>query len=269
MAEILFTDMDGTLLLNDSTVSAEMKKTLDRFTAAGHRLVLSSGRALDSILRVMKQEGLFYPGALVIANNGSLIHDCDSGSSLWERRVPLDVAAKIIGAADRRGIHIHTFTEHEIVCRQEDTELRDYRLRSPLPVILTPDLLSVLPEPPYKLHTIHLSDKAALEGLKAEVETLCAGEITAQFSNDRYLEFFHPEAGKGNALRQVCAYLHIPVEESVAAGDAPNDISMLQAAGTGVAMANAASEVKAAAGFITRLDNDHNGLMEAIAAFFD
>ena len=269
MAEILFTDMDGTLLLNDSSLSAEMKAALDRFISAGHRLVLSSGRSPDSILRVTKREGLSFPGMLISAHNGSLIYDCDSGAILWEKAVPWHIAGEIIQAADRRGIHIHTFTDHEIVCRQEDAELCQYRIRSPLPVILTPDLLSALTKPPCKLLAIHLSDKSILEGLKAEVEASQGGRITVQFSNDQYLEFFHPEAGKGNALRQVCRYLNIPIEESVAAGDAPNDISMLQAAGIGVAMANAAPEVKAAAGFITRLDNEHNGLMEALAAFFD
>lgn len=51
--KILFTDMDGTLLLSDSTVSPAMKETLNRLTEAGHKLVLTSGRPLDSILEVM------------------------------------------------------------------------------------------------------------------------------------------------------------------------------------------------------------------------
>ena len=60
--KILFSDMDGTLLKNDSTVSPGTKQVLDRMTAAGHRLVLTSGRPLDSMLEVMEQEGLFFWG---------------------------------------------------------------------------------------------------------------------------------------------------------------------------------------------------------------
>ena len=92
-------------------------------------------------------------------------------------------------------------------------------------------------------------------------------EITAQFSNDQYLEFYNHEAGKGNAILAVCRHFNIPVGNSIAAGDAPNDISMLQAAGIGVAMANAGPGVKEAADFVTSLDNEHNGLTEAIEKF--
>lgn len=86
--KILFTDMDGTLLLNNSTVSDEMKAALDRLIRNGHKLVLTSGRPLDSILEVMQASDLFYPGTLVISNNGSLIYDCTAGAPLMEKRSP-------------------------------------------------------------------------------------------------------------------------------------------------------------------------------------
>ena len=92
--------------------------------------------------------------------------------------------------------------------------------------------------------------------------------MTAIFSCDQYLEVFDKTAGKGNALRFVCDHLGIPVSDSVAAGDAENDISMLDSAGVAVAMANAPQEVKVHADFITRADNDHDGLGEAILRYF-
>ena len=80
---ILFSDMDGTLLRNDSTVSPHTKAVLDRMTAAGHRLVLTSGRPLDSMLEVMEEAGLFYPDTLLIAYNGSLTWDCTAHAPLF------------------------------------------------------------------------------------------------------------------------------------------------------------------------------------------
>lgn len=262
--KILFTDMDGTLLLNNSTVSPEMKAALDLLTQNGHKLVLTSGRPLDSILEVMRAAELFYPGTLVISNNGSLIYDCTAKAPLMEKTVPLPIAAGIIREAKEMGIHIQTYTDHEIVCEKEDEEVIYYRKRIHLPLITASDILSVLKRPPYKLHTIHLTDKAQLLRLKERVEEKYGTEITAQFSNDQYLEFYNHEAGKGNAILAVCRHFNIPVENSIAAGDAPNDISMLKAAGTGVAMANAEPSVKEAANFVTLLDNEHNGLTEAI-----
>lgn len=265
--KILFTDMDGTLLLHDSTVSSVMKETLNRLTEAGHKLVLTSGRPLDSILEVMEAAGLFYPGTLIISNNGSLIYDCSAHTPLREKTVPFPIVSDIMSMADEMGIHSQTYTEHEIVCRQEDKEVIHYRKRIHMPLITASDVLSVLSRPPYKVHCIHLTDKHMLEALKEKVERKYAGQITAQFSNDQYLEFYSREAGKGNAILEVCHIFGVPEEDSVAAGDAPNDISMLLAAGTGVAMANAAPDVKEAADFVTSLDNDHNGLIEAIEKF--
>ena len=268
MTKILFTDMDGTLLLNNSTVSKKMKLALDRLTAAGHKLVLSSGRPLDSILEVAEAEGLCYPGALIISNNGSLVYDCASRTPLMEQTVPFEIAADIFAAAKRLGVHVQTYTDHEIVCEKEDEEVKFYRSRVHLPLITAADELSVLSRPPYKVHTIHLTDKSKLDALKAEIEVLHGDTITAQFSNDQYLEFYNKNAGKGNAILWVCSYFGIPKENSYASGDAPNDISMLLAAGTGIAMANADPEVKKIADVITRDDNEHNGLIEIIEKYF-
>ena len=265
-SKILFSDMDGTLLKDDSTVSEGTKRALDRMTAAGCRLVLTSGRPLDSMLEVMKEAGLFYPDTLLIAYNGSLIYDCTARTPLLSWPVPFSVCRGIAETARRLGIHYQTYTEHEIVCEREDEEVRYYRRRIHLPLLLSPDPISVLSSPPYKMHAIHLTDHGKLEELKKEVEKLYPDEITVQFSNSQYLEFFHKKAGKGNAILQVCRYFGIPVKNSFAAGDAPNDISMLEAAGCGIAMKNADPLVKESADYVTRFDNEQDGLADAIEA---
>ena len=292
MTKILFTDMDGTLLLSNSTISTEMKIALEKLHAAGHILVLSSGRPLDSILEVAEAEGILpdqapaagkencpcsestkdaeiHPGStLIISNNGSLVYDCTARKPVMEQTVPFHIAADIFAAAKRLGIHVQTYTDHEIVCEKDDAEVQFYRSRVHMPLITSSDELSVLSRPPYKVHTIHLTDKSKLDALKAEIESLHGDTITVQFSNDQFLEFYNKHAGKGNAVRWVSEHFGIPLSDCFAAGDAPNDISMLIAAGTGIAMANADSEVKEIADVITEKDNDHNGLIEMIERYF-
>ena len=89
-----------------------------------------------------------------------------------------------------------------------------------------------------------------------------AGKIQTIYSNTMYLELFDWNAGKGNAVRFICDYFNVPLSDTYAAGDAENDISMLEAAGTGIAMANASDNVKKHADIITELDNDKNGLAD-------
>ena len=88
------------------------------------------------------------------------------------------------------------------------------------------------------------------------------------FSNEQYLEILPADAGKGNALRFIADFLHAPLSHTFAAGDAENDISMLQAAGTGIAMLNAQEAVKKAADIITQKSNDENGLLEILEQYF-
>ena len=87
--KILFTDLDGTLLNNQSMVSRNTKAFLDDFIHAGNKLVLTSGRPLPSILEVKEQAGLNYPGVLISASNGTLVYDCDSKTPIQEKRLSL------------------------------------------------------------------------------------------------------------------------------------------------------------------------------------
>ena len=107
---------------------------------------------------------------------------------------------------------------------------------------------------------ISLNDFEKLESFRKGIADWAADKIQTIYSNSMYLELFDRSAGKGNAVRFVCDYFNVPLSDAYAAGDAENDISMLEAAGTGIAMANASDNVKKHADVITELDNDKNGL---------
>ena len=65
----------------------------------------------------------------------------------------------------------------------------------------------------------------------------------------------------------MCKILGTPLENTVAAGDEANDVSMIQTAGTGVAMGNAVQAAKDAADYVTQRDNNHDGIAEVIERF--
>ncbi len=266
--KILFTDMDGTLLRNDSTVSPAMKEALDRLTGAGHHLVLSSGRPLPSILEVREQAGLFYPHMLIISNNGALIYDCDAEKPILEQRICQADLAAVIQLAHRWGLHIHGYTRSQIVCTQDNEELRFYRRRIHMPVKYVPDIAAALPEGSFKLQTIHLTDRSRLEAFREALlsQADLSERLQIAFSNDRYLEILPRGAGKGNALRYVTDYLPVLRTHTYAAGDEENDLSMLEAAHTGIAMANASERVKARADLVTERTNEEDGLLEILRA---
>ena len=123
------------------------------------------------------------------------------------------------------------------------------------------DMASVMDEPPCKILGIDLYDHQKLDSFREAVIQRWGDVLTCIYSNPMYLEIINRDAGKGPAVTRICSYLHIPVENAMAAGDAENDISMLKAAGLGIAMCNGDPEVIRAADVVTAADNNHDGLV--------
>lgn len=260
--KLLFTDLDGTLLNNNSQVSTKTKAFLDEFLAAGNKLILSSGRPKNSVLEVKNAAGLTQPGILLSCYNGAQIYDCDTHETIMGKRLPLSCVSYLQQQAAKYHIHIQTYSENAIISSADDESIRFYRRRIHLPLIVSPVLSDALTEEPFKMLAIDLHDHEKLEVFRTSISDWARGKIQTIYSNDMYLELFHHTAGKGNALRFVCEYYGVPLSDAYAAGDAENDISMLEAAGTGIAMLNASDRVKQSADVITVLDNDKDGLAD-------
>ncbi len=258
--KLLFTDLDGTLLNNASQVSPGTRAFLNEFLAAGNRLILSSGRPKDSVLEVKNRAGLSQPGILLSCYNGAQIYDCDSRRTIMAKRLPLSYVSYLQEQAANYDLHIQTYQENAVVSPADDEEIRFYRVRIHLPLVVSPILTDALTEEPYKMLAASLHDHGKLEAFRLGISDWSEGKIQTIYSNDMYLELFRQDAGKGNALRFLCDHFDVPLSDAYAAGDAQNDISMLQAAGTGIAMCNAPDQVKDAADIVTDLDNDQDGL---------
>lgn len=265
--KLLFTDLDETLLNSNSQVPPETKAFLDEFLASGNRLVLSSGRPLTSVLEVKEQAGLNHPGIFVSSSNGTLVYDCDNQHIIMKTSLPLSYVSYLQKQAEALSLHIHTYREEDgqsdaIISAADNEEIRYYRRRVHLPLMISEDLCAPLTEGPCKLLAISLHNPEKLETFRKNIAEWAENKIQTIYSNKQYLELFDRNAGKGSSLRFLCDYLHVSVSDAYAAGDADNDISMLEAAGCGIAMKNATDKVKAHADVVTDLDNNQNGLAD-------
>ncbi len=265
--KILFTDLDGTLLNNESRVSGYSIEVIRRMTEAGHKLVLASGRPLGSIKEVKELAGLDMPGVYITANNGSLVYDCDADKIIYTDPVPLKLVGAIWQMAVLKDVHIQTYTADDIVTPKEDAEIHKYMSKIHLSVIYAADPLDVLKDAPPKMLAIRLTDLDTLEEFRQDVLSAYGDTVDALYSEPEYLEIYSRTAGKGAALKWLCDHLGVPIEDSYAAGDAMNDISMIKAAGHGIVMCNAASQVQEYADIITKHSNDEDGLAEVILQY--
>lgn len=267
-AKILFTDLDGTLLNDQKTISQTVKEELYHMHEKGHTLVFTTGRPLTSVLEVQSSLDLEFPDSYIIAYNGSLVYHCDSKTPVIEHTISRTDVEIIMNEARALGIHCHSYEDDCIIYERETEELAYYRQHIHLPFRIVDDIPSALFKDPYKLIAIHLENRALLEALKERVLSKLSDRISAVYSNDYYLEFYPINSGKGNAIRDLCTYLNIPISNSAAIGDEYNDISMIKAAGLGCAMQNAKEEVKKVADFVTTHDNNHDGICDLLSFFF-
>lgn len=262
--KIFFTDLDGTLLNSEKKVTPAMLDILKQWTDNGNKLVLCSGRALDSVTAVMNSLGLGCHGMYLIGCNGSEIYDCEKDELLFRTALSFPTVALIMKTAKEYGIHCHTYTDTHIISPSDTEELRYYRRVIHTPVLFCEDVIPCLDKEPCKCIAIEIHDPEKLERFRKALLPLVKDQATLLYSNPRYLEIFNISAGKGSSVVRLCDLLHIPLENSLAAGDEANDISMLEAAGTGIAMKNAKEEVKKAAAVITADDNNHDGLVPVL-----
>ena len=266
--KILFTDMDGTLLNNASKVSEYTRNVLKRVTKAGHVIVLSSGRSIHSILETAKKLDILFPGMYICAANGAMIYECDTKKTLLYEPVSIEDVKNIWPLAKTANIHIQTYTDDKLIVPSKSKEVDYYMIRCPHPLIITDTPCDYLEKPPVKMLAIDLDDHEKLASFGKRIHDMYP-HLNTLFSNEWYLEVISAKAGKGSSLKWLCNYLNIPISQSYAAGDAYNDVSMIQAAGTGIAMSNGDPAIFDFADILSEFDNDNDGLSQYIDKEFN
>ena len=256
--------LDGTILTTDKKVSPKTKEALKKFVEAGNHFAICTGRDITSGRAVYESLGLDLPGSYVIAYNGGQIYDVDADKTIYRIGIEQDLIRDIFKLAEEYDSYVHTYNDEYILSPMAGECLDYYRIVIKTPVKDGKDALDYMDVPPCKVISIELHDHEKQERFRMAAEEAFGNRLKLMYSNPLYLELIPKESGKGEAMTWLCEHLNIPVENAIAAGDGDNDISMIKAAGLGIAMINAPDTVKAAADVITTFDNDHDGLAEYI-----
>lgn len=266
--KIFFTDLDGTLLNDKKEITPKTRELLCQLTEQGHYLVFISGRPMMSVIEARKALPVSDKNLYLIASNGGVIYDAEKKEILKENRLTLEQTDYVLKFCEQAGVHSHTYTDDAIVSKRQSEELTFYQQTIHMPSLITDDIIGNLDKPPLKCIAIS-AQKEKLEAVKEGLSSWAKGQVHLMFSNDRLLEMIPITSGKGTALKWLSEYLNIPISNTLAAGDMENDISMLEAAGVGVAMLNGAPQVKALADRVTVTDNNNDGLVPILKEFFE
>ena len=268
MPQMVFCDLDGTLLDGEKQMSDRTRRALQRLAGGGIGFVPSTGRSVAGIPReVIELSGARY----AITADGATVCQLSHGghTDLRASTIPRDAVVGLLDLVGHSASYIDLFSEGEAyVERGEMRKLDGFGLlpgdvayiRSVRNEIDTTLVDFVAEGHPVERLTVFFADEGmrdAVYGFSRE-----RGDLACYTSQRSNIEVTSADASKGAGLLWLCDWLGVPVEETVAFGDSLNDVSMLREAGIGVAMVNADEGVRVQADDVTRLGNDESGVAE-------
>lgn len=264
----LFLDMDGTTLDDRNQMSRENILSLEKAIERGHEVVITTGRPMASARLLLEKHGLDRIGCrYVIAFNGGMLLDAGTGEILFQQTISLPYMKELIFQARSQGVYIQTYAGERVLSEKEDENLLHYVGKNGMAYELVADLAEAIREEPCKALAIDIHSSEPLEMYASRLADWAEGKVDMYLSCREYLEIVPSGICKGRALEAFCRMAGIPAENSVAAGDEQNDISMLKAAGIGCAVANAQPGVLEAADYVTERDNNHSAVAEIVERF--
>jgi len=252
---LFVTDLDGTLLRHDKSISKENLDAIEYFKSEGGLFTFITGRMPDASADVYTTLDPNIPFGCI---NGGGLYDHRKMEYLWMASLP-DEAMELVAYIDREmpEVGIQLNTSKHIYFNKDNSAMVYFRAVTGLPNIACP--YEAVSEPVLKVVFAHDEE----EQIAALMRLLNSHPLAPAFdfirSERRLYEILPKGVNKGTALCKMAELLGIRMERTIAAGDYNNDVSMLRTAKAGFAVANAVEEAKAAADYIT-VNNNENAI---------
>lgn len=229
--KIIFFDIDGTLLnIGKKDMTSNTKKALNLLKQNNIKICIATGRPMTSIpvFEEITFDGtLAFNGSFCVVDNEIVI----------KRPIPNKDIYKILENANKIGRAISIATTDKIVANGSDRDLEDYFAIAHQKVVVSERFEQEIDKDIYQIML-----GCDFEERKYILEGVENAKLAAWW--DRAVDIIPNESGKGRAIKEILEYYNFSKEEAMAFGDGANDIDMLLAVGTGVAMGNAKENVK-------------------------
>lgn len=262
-------DLDGTLTNNKKEITPITKEALMSAQQKGLRVILASGRPTYGIRPVADELSIGAYDGYVMAYNGGCVTKWADKTILFNQTLDTALVPVLYNAAKNapHPFNILTYQGEDIAATDiNDKYVRHEAFINKMPLVQYDDFPNQV-QPPINKCLI-VGAPTPLAQLEKELAVALQGRCGVYRSADFFLECVPCGIDKAASLARLIKELGLKREETIAVGDGYNDISMIEYAGLGVAMANAASEVKAKANFVT-LSNEEDGVAHVLKKFCD
>ncbi|EIT85802.1 Cof-like hydrolase [Fictibacillus macauensis ZFHKF-1] len=283
MKKLIAIDMDGTLVNKRLKVTQENKDAIQKAQKAGHIVVIATGRSLDEARFTLDEAQLTLPlicvnGAEILDENRKKVSSVPISFERYEMMAKVlmeqDVYFEIYGSdgtyTNDREQAFEVMKDIVLTSNPEASEEDVHKaalMRFKLGLVHHIDSYETLfQKQDFEIYKLLAFSSHHEKLSKAAQQLKEMGDLAVSSSANNNLEITNKAAQKGLALLDFAAHANISLENTMAIGDNYNDVSMLEMAGTSVAMGNAEAEIKAIASYVTK-SNEESGVAHAIERF--
>ncbi len=258
---LLVSDVDGTLVRHDKSIGAATVTAAHRLIAAGGAMTLISARPPSGILPLAKTLGLVHPigafnGGTIVRMDGSIVeaHHIDAASS-----------REAIEIIQQAGVCVWTFVDGKWFA---DTPVNSHYPRERLSAMIDETIVDRFDDQHGRIDKIVAvtDDRDEMARVEGALKAALGARANVACSQPYYCDVTHPLANKGDGIAFLTGTIGIPLSETAAIGDMPNDIPMLERAALPIAMGQAGDAVKQVARQVSATNNE-DGVGVAIERF--
>lgn len=261
----LVLDLDGTLTNNKKEITEHTRRVLIEAQERGGKIVLASGRPTYGIAPIAEKLELKKYGGYILSYNGGEITNWQTGELMYENVLDADVLPYLYQCAKEHNFAIVTYQGKYVLTEYPDDE---YVLKEAILNVMetkkVDNFLEAIDFPVAKCLIVGEGTRLAV--LEKQMYEVLKDRMGVYRSEPYFLELVPKGIDKAQSLAVLLEKIGGTKEEMIAVGDGFNDLSMIQYAGLGVAMANAQEPVRQAADYIT-LSNEEDGVAAVVEKF--
>jgi Cof subfamily protein (haloacid dehalogenase superfamily) len=255
---LVVSDVDGTLLTKDKTLTDGAKAAVRRLHQAGIGFTITSSRPTIGMRFLIEPLAITLP---VGAFNGSCIVDPQL-NVIEQHLIPASAAQRSLDVLNEFGVDIWLFTSDLWLTRRPNGEYVPHEKRA-----IRADPTIVADFAPYSSVACKIvgssADAASLQRCEVVMQQALGGEATAVRSQSYYLDVTPPGCDKGTFVQAIAKRQGISTDAVATIGDMQNDLAMFRKSGISIAMGNATDDVKKLATHVTA-SNEDEGFAKAI-----
>ena len=286
MYKLIAIDLDGTLLNSNGMISNETKKILQEITEKDIKIVLTSGRMIDSIKSIAEEIG---KQKYLIAGNGSIVYDIEKQQILYKNFLKKEKVLNVIKICEENSIYYNIYTENEVLTPalkynvlyyHKENANREEKDRTKINIINNMyEYIKNSEREDYLKITICDEDRMIFNSIirmlkqiknvdVLDVEHMSRKNITQGTEtielNYSYTEVSAQNVDKWEAIKYILEQENIEEQEVIAIGDNINDKKMIEKSGLGIAMKGSTPIVTEIANIVTEETNDSDGVAKAL-----